>query len=55
MEYQIISANSISALQEDVNALLAEGWQPTGGLLVLDTRSEESKRKFCQALIKPAA
>lgn len=34
MQYQILTATNPDDLEQKVNKLLKEGWQPTGGLTV---------------------
>lgn len=52
MEYQIVREKKAQLLETKVSEMMADGWQPTGGVLVLDSKSEDSKRTFCQALMK---
>jgi len=47
MEYHIVSSSSIDLLPVQVNRLLAQGWEPTGGPFQLHTVGY-----YAQALIK---
>jgi hypothetical protein len=38
MEYRIVVAGSVEALAAAVNALIADGWKPAGGLCSLDNQ-----------------
>ena len=54
MQYKVVREKKIDLLETKVSELLAQGWHPCGGLLLVDAKSEESKRVFCQAVVKPA-
>jgi Domain of unknown function (DUF1737) len=34
MEYQIVKKTEASELQQEVNALIAKGWKPLGGIAI---------------------
>ncbi|MGC1274629.1 MAG: DUF1737 domain-containing protein [Planctomycetaceae bacterium] len=34
MEYRLVETSGAQALEQDVNALIAQGWLPTGGVAV---------------------
>lgn len=58
MNYQIVTAYSPEKLAEKVNALLAEGWEPQGGVSVsawTDSHIPEDEHweLFAQAMVAP--
>lgn len=52
MEYQILTANSSSSLEESVNKKIAEGWKLQGGLSVTESKYIDEPREYAQAMIK---
>ena len=54
MEYKIIEEESPQDLEKAVNAALAQGWAPLGGLSFCSAVYESGTRYYyCQALVRP--
>ena len=53
MEYAIVEAASAAELQDKVDARLAAGWVPTGGVAVCYYGN--GGWYFCQAVVRPPA
>jgi hypothetical protein len=56
-EYVVLKEESLDDLANEVNALIADGWQPQGGIAVLreefDSRGESQVYKWhFQAMVK---
>jgi len=58
-EYRVVEENSVGVLQNVVNALLAEGWEVTGGFTSFNEAPKAlpngqivEPRVYCQAMIK---
>ena len=49
MKYKLVSTKSATDLTEQVNALIAEGWQPLGGVAL---GGDALNRFFAQAMTK---
>ena len=61
MRYQVITSDDMESLEKEVNAVLADGWVPTGGVYVLRYKSGnpnecnyEINRRYYQAVVKEA-
>lgn len=54
MEYKAIAATSIFALDEAVNKLIAQGWEPIGGVSIamVDRGKPSEKYLYAQAMIR---
>jgi hypothetical protein len=62
MRYQLISSDDMESFEKEVNAVLADGWVPMGGVHVLRYESgepnewnREINRNYYQAVVKEAA
>jgi hypothetical protein len=54
MQYQILSARSVDELQKKVQAMLEQGWRPTGGIAVSAAYSPAAQtivREYFQAIV----
>ena len=54
MQYQILSARSIDELQKKVQAMLDQGWRPTGGIAASAAYSPAAQtlvREYIQAVV----
>jgi len=49
ISYQVVESASLRFLQVDVKDLIADGWQPVGGLVVSNA---ESSAIYCQAMVQ---
>lgn len=49
MTYKVIQFLTIKELEKEVNKLIAEGWKPCGGVVVLN---ESGLIQFIQAMMK---
>ena len=56
-EYTVVChEDKLGRLIEEVNKLIAEGWQPIGGVSVsntYDTQGDQMYQLFAQALVRP--
>ena len=55
MQYQILSARSVDELQQKVQAMLEQGWRPTGGIAVSAAYSPAAGtivREYVQAVVR---
>jgi len=53
MEYKIVSSASLSDLENQVNALMRDGWVPLGGLSISVSESiDYCYETFAQAMTK---
>lgn len=53
MKYKLINSLSDTELEEKVNRLIAEGWEPVGGPVATTTdRNGERRAVLIQAMIK---
>ena len=59
MEYQILVADNLTALEQEVNRLCKKGWKPQGGVQVWmttwhqeDSRADLRTAKCAQAMVK---
>jgi hypothetical protein len=57
MTYQVVEAQTAGQLQESVQALIDEGWEPQGGVAVaIDPHSYAAAPSwYCQAMIRSSA
>ncbi len=54
MEYKVIQENSILGLENELNKLLKEGWQPQGGIFRCRNKTGYGTNEYfyLQAIIK---
>ena len=53
MEYTILTRSEARSLEEDVQAMIAQGWEPLGGVSCsLSETTDERWLLFAQAMIK---
>ena len=53
IDYLIVKGTSEIDLESLVNAHLADGWEPQGGVAAYECVQDELQRRvFCQALVK---
>lgn len=55
MAYVILSEESLTELQNNVNEFIAHGWKPIGGVAISNVYvrpDNEMEREYCQSMIK---
>ena len=52
MQYTVIVAYDLFALDKQVKLAIADGWVPQGGLAILAPSTMSSQQKFYQAMVK---
>lgn len=50
--YKIVEEVNLERLQKEVNALLAEGWEPLGAVIILPRHDNEIDDGLFQTLVK---
>lgn len=50
MEYDVVYASSVEGLIKKVNQMIAEGWQPQGGVTV--STQDDTEYYFYQAVVR---
>ena len=53
MRYRVIEAKDVEGLEQDVNEHLADGWQPLGGVAVVNSQANTYAWWFYQAMVRP--
>jgi Domain of unknown function (DUF1737) len=53
MRYRVIEAKDVEGLEQDVNEHIAEGWQPLGGVAVVNSQANTYAWWFYQAMVRP--
>jgi hypothetical protein len=52
MRYRIIEAKDTEALEQDVNEHIRDGWQPLGGVAVVNSQANTYAWWFYQAMVR---
>ena len=52
MRYRIVEAKDTEGLEQDVNEAIGEGWQPLGGICVVNSQANTYAWWFYQAMVR---
>jgi len=53
MRYRLLEAKDVEGLEQEVNEHIADGWQPLGGVAVVNSQANTYAWWFYQAVIRP--
>jgi len=53
MRYRLLEAKDVEGLEQEVNEHIADGWQPLGGVAVVNSQANTYAWWFYQAMVRP--